>query len=130
MSNIKSYAVIRDNRVVTLTATREEARVKKAKMGGKEKGVSIIQLVAKQEVRQNGYCVGCFKNTSSDVFGDVHIQVGGGCHVQLVGCYSPFVGGAISDDSDVPVLLHLRDFQQEGLALMVHSQGILEKTLD
>lgn len=51
MGNIKSYAVIRDNRVVSLTATREEARVKKAKMGGKENGVSIIQLVAKQEVR-------------------------------------------------------------------------------
>lgn len=49
--NIKSYAVIRDNRVVSLTTTREEARVKKAKMGGKENGVSIIQLVAKQEVR-------------------------------------------------------------------------------
>lgn len=51
MINIKSYAVIRDNRVVTLEFTREDARYQKAKIGGKENGVSIIQLVAKQEVR-------------------------------------------------------------------------------
>lgn len=49
--NIKSYAVIRDNRVVSLEFTREDARYQKAKMGGKENGVSIIQMTATREVR-------------------------------------------------------------------------------
>lgn len=51
MSNIKSYAVVRNNYVVSLEFSRADARVRKMQLGGKENGVSIIQLVAKQEVR-------------------------------------------------------------------------------
>ena len=49
--NIKSYAVIRDNTVLRILRTREMARVVKADLGGKENGVSIIQMTAVGEVR-------------------------------------------------------------------------------
>ncbi|QDP50279.1 MAG: hypothetical protein Tp178MES00d2C33159851_69 [Prokaryotic dsDNA virus sp.] len=49
--NIKSYAVIRDNTVLRILRTREMARVVKADLGGKENGVSIIQMTATREVR-------------------------------------------------------------------------------
>lgn len=49
--NIKSYAVIRDGKVLTTLRTREMARVVKADLGGKENGVSIIQMTGDKEIR-------------------------------------------------------------------------------
>lgn len=49
--NIKSYAVVRQGAVLRILRTRELARMVKAEMGGKENGVSIIQMTATREVR-------------------------------------------------------------------------------
>lgn len=51
IDSMKSYAVVRNNEVVSLEFTREDARFVKARLGGKENGVSIVQLVGKGEVR-------------------------------------------------------------------------------
>lgn len=51
IQNLKGYAVLRDNTVLRILRTREMARMVKADLGGKENGVTIVQLKATQEVR-------------------------------------------------------------------------------
>ena len=51
IQNMKSYAVTVHGEVVSLQYTRDAARELKARLGGKENGVSIVQLVGKGEVR-------------------------------------------------------------------------------
>lgn len=53
IEGIKAWAVIKGGKYVEVSRTREAARELKARLGGKDNGVSIIQLVGKGEVRQN-----------------------------------------------------------------------------
>lgn len=51
IASMKGYAVVVYGDVVSLQYTREAARELKVRLGGKENGVSIVQLVGKAEVR-------------------------------------------------------------------------------
>lgn len=51
IEGIKAWAVIKGGKYVEVSRTREAARELKARLGGKENGVSIVQLVGKGEVR-------------------------------------------------------------------------------
>lgn len=51
IDSMKSYAIVVHGEVISLQYTREAARELKSRLGGKENGVSIVQLVGKGEVR-------------------------------------------------------------------------------